>query len=426
MVRIKPFRGLRPTPDKIAEVASPPYDVLNSDEAREKAAGNPISFLHVVKPEIDLPADIDIHDKAVYQKGSENLQRLISDGVMMKDEQPSYYVYKLKMGDHEQVGLVALASVADYLDDRIKKHEHTRPDKEQDRMNHIKALNAQTGPVFLTYKSDGKVNSLINEAMKKPPVYDFTGDYEVQHTLFTIEDPGLIKKITDAFADVEALYVADGHHRSAAATNVCLENMKTAGHTGEEPYNYFLTVIFPDSQMRILDYNRVVKDLNGMDLDGFLKALSEKFDVEMYTPCCGVCNECGDEAYKPGVPHSFGMYTHGQWFILRPKEGTFKSDDPIESLDVAILQNNLLSPILGIENPRTDKRIHFVGGIRGLGVLERLVDSNAYKVAFSLYPTGIRQLMAVADAGLVMPPKSTWFEPKLRSGVIIHHFGDNV
>lgn len=411
MVQIKPFRGLRPIPEKISEVAAPPYDVLDSDEAREKAKDNPISFLHVNKPEIDLDPSIDLYDPRVYQKGAENLLRLIEDKILFQDEKPCFYIYKQKMGDHEQVGLVAVASVEDYVQNRIKKHEHTRPDKELDRATHIDHLNAQVGPVFLTYRARNEINKMIKMAMDKEPTYEFAGDYEVVHTLYTVEDEVLIKKIQTAFRQIEALYVADGHHRSAAAVRVRDKRKNdNPNHTGNESYNFFLSVIFPDSQMKILDYNRVVVDLNGNSPEEFLKKVKEKFDVTL--------NATG--AYKPKGHHSFGMYLLDQWYILTAREGSFNSSDPIKSLDVSILQENLLNPILRIENPRTDKRINFIGGIRGLQELEKLVNSGKYAVAFALYPTGTGQLLAVADANEVMPPKSTWFEPKLRSGVVIH------
>jgi len=411
MVQIRPFCGLRPIPEKISEVASPPYDVLDSDEAREKAKGNPISFLHVNKPEIDLNPSIDIHDPQVYKKGSENLNKLIDDKILVQDEKPCFYVYKLRMGEHEQVGLVTAASVEDYVQNRIKKHEHTRPDKELDRATHIDSLNAQAGPVFLTYRAQKEIDSLIKVGMAKEPTYEFVGDYEVVHTFYVVNDNELIEKIQNAFQQTDALYVADGHHRSAAAVRVRDKRKnENPNHTGEESYNFFLSVVFPDSQMKILDYNRAVKDLNGMSTEEFLVKIKEKFDVQPH--------DIG--AYKPEGHHSFGMYLKDQWYVLKAKEGSFDISNPIKRLDVSILQENLLNPILGIENPRTDKRIHFVGGIRGMQELERLVNGGKYTVAFALFPTSIDQLLAVADANEVMPPKSTWFEPKLRSGVVIH------
>jgi uncharacterized protein (DUF1015 family) len=421
MAHVKPFRGLRPVPEKVGDVASPPYDVLNSEEAREKAKDNPLSFLHIVKPEIDLDPSVDLYDPKVYAKGAENLKRLIDDKVMVQDEKPCYYIYKLRMGDHEQIGLVAVASVADYIQNKIKKHEHTRPDKEQDRVNHVNHLNAQTGPVFLTYRASQEIDKLIQEGMKNEPVYDFVGDYEVQHTFYVVDESSLIDKISKAFAAIDALYVADGHHRSAAATRVRNMRMEAnPGHTGEEAYNYFLTVIFPDSQMRILDYNRVATDLNGLSEDEFLSKVDEKFDITIQGMSCGACGGCGQEPHRPQAMHEFGLYLDGQWYALKAKESTFDASDPIAQLDVSILQENLLTPILGVQDPRTDKRVAFVGGIRGLTELEKLVDNGTYAVAFALYPTSIHQLLSVADAGKVMPPKSTWFEPKLRSGVVVH------
>ncbi len=414
MATVKPFRGLRPVPDKVAEVASPPYDVLSSTEARERAKDNPLSFLHVVKPEIDLDPAIDAHDPRVYKKGAENLERLRRKGVLIRDEKPCFYIYKLRMGSREQIGLVATASVDEYNNNIIKKHEFTRPDKEQDRVNHIDHLNAQTGPVFLTYRSNETVNSLMAEGMQKEPVYDFTGEYDVQHTLYVVDDAELIQAIAEAFSAIDALYVADGHHRSAAASRVQeARKAEIPNYSGEEEFNYFLTVIFPDAQMHILDYNRTVKDLAGLSQDSFLAAISESFTVQ-------ILEGDGEQAYAPQHFHTFGMYLSRKWYKLTAKENSYNRDDPIEQLDVSILQNNLLTPILNIKDPRTDDRINFVGGIRGLSELEKLVDSGAYAVAFSLYPTSIEQLLSVADAGKVMPPKSTWFEPKLRSGVVIH------
>jgi len=410
MAKIKPFRGLRPAADKIREVASPPYDVLDSQEAREQVKGKPYSFLHVVKPEIDLPENIDLYDERVYQKGKENLQKLISDKVMIQDEKPCYYLYKLIMGNVEEVGLVAGASIEDYENDVIKKHEYTRANKEADRMRHIDALNANTGPVFLTYKARKDMNHIAEKVMQQTPVYDFTANDNVQHTLWKICDDNNIEKITAIFQDIDYLYVADGHHRSAAATKVGQQRRaENPNHTGEEEYNYFLSVIFPHDQLYIMDYNRVVKDLNGLSKEDYLQKVSEKFYV----------SEIGKKPYKPSSKHNFGMYLDGTWYKLTIKTDTYEETDPVASLDVAILQNNLLSPILNIGDPRTDERIDFVGGIRGLEYLAKRVDKGD-AVAFAMYPTSIEELMNVADHGKVMPPKSTWFEPKLRSGVIVH------
>ncbi|HHS13618.1 MAG TPA: DUF1015 domain-containing protein [bacterium] len=416
MARIRPFRGLRPVPDKIQEVASPPYDVLSSEEAAEKARGNPNSFLHVIKPEIDLDPPVDLYGEATYARGGENLRRLENSGIMIQDEKPGFYLYKLRMGDHEQTGLVAVASVEDYEKNIIKKHELTRPDKENDRMNHIDALNAQTGPVFLTHRHNPSIQTLMDEAAKKNPVYDFEGDHGVRHTITRIEEPSLIQRIQDGFQAIPALYVADGHHRSAAAARVRDKRRQANhAHTGEESYNYFLCVIFPDSEMQILDYNRIVTDLGGLTVEAFIERLKERFEVQGCKPEAG-----GHRHAKPKGLHEFGLYCDGQWYAMKAREGSFDANDPIKQLDVSILQENCLAPVLGIGDPRTDKRIHFVGGIRGLEELERLVDSGKAAAAFALYPTRIHQLLAVADANQVMPPKSTWFEPKLASGVVVH------
>ncbi|NOX36337.1 MAG: DUF1015 domain-containing protein [Calditrichaeota bacterium] len=412
MVTVRPFRGLRPRKDLAAKVAAPPYDVLSSEEAREMARDNPYSFLHVNKPEIDLEPGIDLYDPRVYQKGAENLKRLIQQGVMFQDEEPRFYVYKQVMGSHEQIGLVACASVEEYEKDIIKKHEHTRPEKEDDRVRHIDHLNAQVGPVFLTYRADEEIDRLISEVIQHPPEYDFTSEDGVRHTFWVVSDPKWIQQIQAAFQKVDALYVADGHHRSAAAMRVKQKRQaENPHHTGEEEYNYFLVVIFPHNQMQILDYNRVVKDLNGMDRETFLRRIQEKFDVEALPE---------GQRYKPRQPHTFGMYLQGRWYKLTARPGTFDENDPVKRLDVSILQENLLGPVLGIQDPRKDKRIDFVGGIRGLEELERRVDSGEWALAFALYPTSIEDLMAIADAGKVMPPKSTWFEPKLKSGLVVH------
>ena len=419
MIEVKPFRGVRPISEKVKEVVSPPYDVLDSDEARERVRDNPLSFLRVIKPEIELDPSTDPYDPQVYKRGAENLNRLISQGVLIQDERSCLYIYKLRMGEHEQVGLVAIVGVEDYVQGRIKKHEHTRPEKEMDRASHIDELNAQTGPVFVTYRSSSGIDDLIEKGMARNPVYDFIGDHDVRHTFYVIDDEQSIQRIQSAFARIEALYVADGHHRSAAALRVRdTRKKKNPKHTGKEAYNFFLTVIFPHDQLRILDYNRVIRDLDGISLENFLERIKAdgKFRVEPYVP--GRSHD--ERAYRPPTEHSFGMYLKGQWYCLTAQPEAFDRSDPIDRLDVSILQKNLLTPVLGIEDPRIDKRIRFVGGIRGLGELERLVDGGDYAVAFSLYPTGIEHLMDVADAGKVMPPKSTWFEPKLGSGIIVH------
>jgi len=412
MVLVKPFRGLRPKKEYAEKVAAPPYDVLDSREAREMAKDNPYSFLHVNKPEIDLDPDLNSYDEKVYRKGAENLRKLIQQGILIQDEKPKFYVYRQIMGDHIQVGLVACASVEEYEKDIIKKHELTRPDKENDRVKHILHQNAQVGPVFLTYKARPEIDRLIQQVMQNDPENDFTSDDGVRHTLWIIEDDQIIERIQSEFKKVDVLYVADGHHRSAAAMRVKQKKQKeNPNHTGKEEYNYFLTVIFPHNQMQILDYNRVVKDLNGLNEAEFLQKLSEKFLVEEIP---------GNQPFKPNQPHTFGMYLKGKWYKLIAREGTFDPNDPVKRLDVSILQENVLGPILGIQDPRKDKRIDFVGGIRGLKELEKRVNKGEWTVAFALYPTSIEDLMAIADAGKIMPPKSTWFEPKLKSGLVSH------
>ncbi len=413
MARIQPFRAWRPRPEVAAEVASPPYDVLNSDEAREMAKDNPLSFLHVVKPEIDLPPGTNVYAPEVYEKGAENLRKLMDDGVLVRDLEPSLYLYRQRMGDHVQTGLVAGASVDEYEADLIKKHEHTRPVKEDDRTRHIDTLNANTGPVFLTYKARPEIDALVERLTAADPAYDFVAPDGIQHVVWVVSDPSDREGLVAAFADVPELYVADGHHRSAAGTRIrSLRRDANPNHTGSEGYNFFLSVIFPDNQMKILDYNRVVRDLNGRSATLFTDEVRQKFDV---VPV--------DDG-RPARSRCFGMYLDGRWFRLTAKTGTYPTGDPVRSLDVAILQDNLLAPILGIGDPRSDERVEFVGGIRGLGELERLVDSGNFAVAFAMHPTSIDQLFAVADAGTVMPPKSTWFEPKLRSGLIVRPIGD--
>ncbi len=408
---IKPFKGIRPKTEIAAKVASPPYDVLNSNEAREMAKENHYSFLHINKPEIDLPPETNLYSEEVYQKGAENLKRFINEGILIQDEKPCFYVYRQIMGGHSQIGLVAGASVDEYQKDLIKKHELTRADKEEDRSKHVKYLNAQTGPVFLTYKAVPEIDAIINKITARAPQNDFTADDNIKHTLWVVNDDEEIKQIQSHFEKLDYLYVADGHHRSAAASRVCdMRKAENPNHNGAEEYNFFLTVIFPDDQMYIMDYNRVVKDLNGLSESEFLEKVKEKFDV----------NHLGKEASKPAEKHNFIMFLNDEWYGLKAHEGTFDPQNPVDRLDVSILMNNLLRPILNIGDPRKDKRIDFVGGIRGLGELKKRVNSGEMKTAFALYPTSIEDLMAIADAGKTMPPKSTWFEPKLRSGLVIH------
>jgi uncharacterized protein (DUF1015 family) len=408
MARLQAFRAWRPAPGWAEKIASPPYDVLSSDEARTMVEGNPDSFLHVVKPEIDLPVGTDVYAPEVYAKGAENLARLKAEGKLVQEAVPALYLYRQIMGDHEQTGLVAGASVAEYEADLIKKHEHTRPKKEDDRTRHVDALDANTGPVFLTYKARPEIDAEVDRLTAAEPTYDFVAPDGIRHVLWVIDDPADRDRLLDAFDRVPELYVADGHHRSAAGVRISQKRKAgNPGQTGEEPYNFFLSVLFPHDQMLIMDYNRVVRDLGGLGPASFLDRVAERFDV---TPV---------DSGRPGRQRCFGMYLDGAWYRLTARTGTFPEDDPVQSLDVAILQNNLLAPVLGIGDPRSDERIDFVGGIRGLEELERLVGSGQWAVAFALFPTSIEQLFGVADAAQVMPPKSTWFEPKLRSGLIV-------
>jgi len=409
MAHIEPFRGVRPRRDIASLVAAPPYDVLTSDEARDMAAGNPYSFLHIGKPEIDLPSGTDLYSDAVYAKGKENFLRFLGEGTIAPDRTRNFYVYKQIWGDHVQVGLVAAASSQDYLDDVIKKHELTRIDKENDRMRHIETLGAQTGPVFLTYRRKETIDALVAEGMAKDPEYDITTPDGVRHIFFIVDEADLALRIREAFAALDYLYVADGHHRSAAATRIKVKrDRERPGRTGREEDNFFLAVIFPHNQMKILPYNRVVRDLDGLDPDAFLARVGEKFLVRP------------SERKTPERSREFAMFLDGRWHVLEARPGTFDPADPIRSLDVSILQENLLSPVLGIADPRTDKRIDFVGGIRGTAGLENKVLAGGFRVAFSMFPTTIDQLFAVADGGKVMPPKSTWFEPKLKDGLVVH------
>lgn len=412
MARIEPFPGLRPRQDLAEKIAAPPYDVLSSEEARELARGNPYSFLHVGKPEIDLPAGTNLYADAVYAKGKENFERFIREGTLVQDKKKCFYVYKQIWGEHVQVGLVAGASCQDYQDGIIKKHELTREDKERDRQRHIETLNAQTGPVFLTYKQTEAIDQLIEKAMAGHPENDISTYDGVRHIFYVVDDEKQIAAIQSEFRKLPFLYVADGHHRSAAASKIKAKRQQAnPRHSGDEEYNFFLAVIFPDKQMKILPYNRVVKDLHGLDAAGFLSRVRERF----------TCEESLEKV--PARPQEFAMYLGGTWYRLAAKPGSFAAADAIASLDVSILQNNLLALVLGIQDPRTDKRIDFVGGIRGTGELEKKVNSGAFAVAFSFRATTIAQLFAVADAGKVMPPKSTWFEPKLKDGLVSHLIG---
>jgi uncharacterized protein (DUF1015 family) len=410
MSLIRPFAGLRPAPSRAAEVAAPPYDVLSSEEARARATGKPWSFLHISKPEIDLPAGTDPYSAAVYAKAAENLGRMLEAGVLARDASPCYYAYRLVMGDHSQTGLVAAASVQDYNTNRIRKHEFTRPDKEDDRVRQIEALNAQTGPVLLAYPAAPVVDRLLEQASTGTPDADVTADDGIRHTLWAIRDQATISRLSANFNAMHALYIADGHHRSAAASRVAAtRRAANPAHSGDESYNYFLSVIFPHHQMKILDYNRVMTDLNGMGAATFLQRIGENFSVQ---PSAA--------PVKPASSGEFGMYLPGQWYRLQIRAGLIPANDPVARLDVSLLQDHLIAPVLGVNDPRRDKRIDFVGGIRGLGELEKRVDKDGMAVAFSMFATTMVALMAVADANEVMPPKSTWFEPKLADGLVSH------
>jgi uncharacterized protein (DUF1015 family) len=413
MAIIKPFLAFRPQREKAAMVAAFPYDVMNTAEARDMAEGNPYSFLHISRPEIDLPADADPYSEQVYLKGRENLQQFIRNGVLAQDESECYYVYRQRMGDITQTGLVVCAGVDDYQSGVIKKHELTRADKEEDRVKHIDYLDANDEPVFYIYCSNSSntaIAALIDGIVAREAEYDFTTDDGLAHTLWVIDDHEEIDLLTAHFAAIPTLYVADGHHRSAAASRVRdLRKNRNPAHDGSEEYNFFLSVIFPDTEMNVMPYNRVVKDLNGHNVAEFMMAITRKFEI---TPVKRPLN--------PDRRHQFGMFLAGKWYELLPKEGLVDENDAVTRLDVSILQDYLLNPVLGVRNPRNDQRIQFVGGIRGLEELERLVNSGECQVAFSLYPTSIGELMKLADAGKIMPPKSTWFEPKLRSGLFVH------
>lgn len=411
MITIAPFKALRPEASFAKQVASRPYDVLNSKEAKTEAQGNPYSFLHITKSEIDLPEDADIHSQAVYDKAKENLDAFLSRKVVFRESKPCYYIYQLIMNGKSQTGLVCGSSVNDYEKDRIKKHEFTRPEKEQDRINHIKTTGAQTGNVFLAYKNVEAIDTLIsNWKTDRNPVYNFTADDAIQHTIWIVNDDAAIAQITELFkTEVPATYIADGHHRAASAAKV---RAALGGDNAPEGADYFLTTLFPSNQLYIMDYNRVVKDLNGFTAQKFLDRLNEKFTVAKAT-----------EAVAPAALHEFGMYLNSHWYKLTAKEGTY-SADPIGVLDVTILSNNILDPLLNIKDQRTDKRIDFIGGIRGLSELEKRVNSGEMAIAFSLHPVTIQQLFDIADSGNVMPPKSTWFEPKLRDGLLTHLIHD--
>ena len=413
---IKPFKALRPKLDLVSNVASPPYDVINREEANQIAKNNPYSFLHVNKAEIDLDSSVDHYDKRVYKKARDNLDKMIREEVYLQDEKESFYIYQQTMKGRTQTGLVVCASIDDYLTGLIKKHENTRADKEENRIKHIDFNDANTGPVFLVYKAKTEISEVLNKWVKeREPAYDFTTEDKITHNCWIIDDEKVITQLVNAFVKIDYLYIADGHHRAAATVKVGLKRREQfKDYTGKEEFNYFLSVLFPDNELYIMDYNRVVADLYGNSKEEFTKKVSQNFKIEKYK---------GEGPYKPKAKHTFGMYLKKSWYKLTTKPGTFNENDEVERLDVSILQNKLLAPILGIKDPRTDHRIEFVGGIRGLKELEKRVDKGM-KVAFSLFPTSIKELIAVADAGKTMPPKSTWFEPKLRSGIFIHKLSE--
>ncbi len=410
MAIFKAFNAYRPSAECGDKIPAPPYDVMNSDEAREMAKGNPLSFLHVDKAEIDLSPNIDHYAPEVYEKARENLLSLEEGGKLVQDRQPCLYIYRQVMGGRSQTGIVGCAAIDDYINNVIKKHEHTLAKKEQDRINHVDRCDANTGPIFLTYRSSNDINSIVTAWIRShSPAYDFKQG-NVNHTVWVINDRDIIKTLEGLFSNVSSLYIADGHHRCASAVKVA--EMRRAAHPdykGDEEFNFFLAIAYPDSELEIMDYNRVVKDLNGNSFEAYLSLVEEKFDIEKVS-----------KAATPEKKHSFLMYYKKQWYKLTAKAGTFDENDPVEQLDVSILQNNLLSPILGIENPKTSDRIDFIGGIRGLEELERRAESDM-ELAFAMHPTTIEDLMSIADAGKIMPPKSTWFEPKPLSGIFIHH-----
>lgn len=411
MATLKPFRAYRPVKDLAHLVASVPYDVISSEEAREVVKGNPISFLHIIRPEIDFPREKDPYAPEVYRRAEKNFNKALEMGLFHQDHNESFYIYMLEKEGHQQTGIVGCASIEDYFNEVILKHELTRPDKEEDRKNHVRATNMNAEPVFFAYRAVEKLDEIMSGIKKTKPAYDFIAPDEVRHVVWQVSDPAMIQTITAEFEKIENTYVADGHHRTAAAALVGRElRNKNPHHQGIEEYNYFLAVHFPHDQLRIIDYNRVVKDLNGLSEKDFLTSIEKKFDVRSK----------GKSAYAPQKPHEFSMYLDGKWYQLKTRKGVWDEKDPVDVLDVTILYKQILHPILGIGDLRKDQRIEFVGGIRGLEELKRRVDNKEMKVAFALYPVSMDQLMSIADSGQIMPPKTTWFEPKLRSGLFVH------
>ncbi len=414
-MHIKPFKGVRPVPEKVKNIASRPYDVLSSEEAAEEFEKNPESFLQVVKPEITLPSETDHYDPKVYQAARDNFAKLVDAGIFLQDDQDSYYIYELVMDGRSQNGIVGCAAVQDYFDDKIKKHELTRPVKENDRKNHVRVAMMNAEPVFFAYKAVKSLDDIVSQIKEQTPVYDFQADDAITHRFWKVDDQVIVKQIEREFEKMPATYVADGHHRTAAAALVGkdLQN-ENSRHTGNEPYNYFLAVHFPDNQLQIIDYNRVIRDLNGLSGKDFLKSLDASFEIV----------EKGSEVYKPTRLHEMSMYLEGNWYQLIAKPHTYDDSDPIKALDVTVLSESILKPVLNIVDLRTDERIDFVGGIRGLEELKKRVDSGEMKAAFALYPVSMQQLIDIADSGAIMPPKTTWFEPKLRSGLVVYSLRD--
>lgn len=409
---VRPFKAVRPSKEKADKVAALPYDVMNSEEARDMVKDNPYSFLHVDKAEIDLPREVDQYDDQVYAKAKANIDKFLAEGTFIRDDKPKFYIYRLIMGEVSETGIVGAASIDDYMEDRIKKHEFTREAKERDRIRHVDVTNSNTGPIFLTYPEKADLSALVAQWTAKTPEYDFTAEDGVQHTVWVVDEDAAIATIQKAFEEIPALYIADGHHRAASAVKVGkMRRDAKPDYNGEEEFNYFLSVIFPSNQLKILDYNRIVKDLNGLTEEEFLNKVGEKFIVEEYK---------GEGQVRPEAKHTFGLYLPGRWFKLTAKPEILHDEDTLKSLDVSVMADHVIDPILDIKDQRTSERIDFVGGIRGLAELERRVAEDGFAAAISFYPTSIDDLMKIADSGRVMPPKSTWFEPKLRSGLFIH------
>ena len=409
MAIIRAFKAFRPTADLASKIAALPYDVMNSEEAREMVKDNEYSFLHVDRAEVNLPNDTNIYDKVVYEKARDVLDKMIQDGLYVQENKPCMYIYRQTMNGKSQTGLVICASIDDYINDKIKKHEHTRKNKEIDRINHVDYCDANTGPIFLTYRNKDEISKIMGKWIQNEPLYDFVSEDGNGHTVWIINNDSDIERLTTLFKKVDSLYIADGHHRAKSAVEVGLKRRKeNPGYTGEEEFNYFLAIVYPDNQLEVLDYNRTVKDLNGLNEDEFLSAIEKNFKIKV-----------SKEAVKPKRRHTFGMYMNNTWYELEAKDGTFNEEDPMERLDVSILQNNLLYPILGIDDPTNSDRIEFIGGIRGIKELEKRANKDM-KVSFSMFATTTDDIMSIADGGMIMPPKSTWFEPKPRSGLFIH------